>query len=46
MIKGERQITQSIRKPLCARSITASCAALKKVYGFLKRQHVKRDLIC
>ncbi len=45
MVESERQATQSLRKRLCARSIAASRAALKQRYGFLKRQHVKRDLI-
>src|SRR5262249_4070979 len=45
MIKSERQAIQSFRKRLCARSIAAPRAALKQGYGFLQRQHVKRDLI-
>ena len=45
MVESERQATQSLRKRPCARSIAAPRAALKQGYGFLKRQHVKRDLI-
>ena len=45
MVESERQATQSLRKRLRASGIAASRAALKQGYGFLKRQHIKRDLI-
>src|SRR5262249_7049271 len=45
MIESQRQATQSLRKPLCTRSIAASRAALKESYGLLIRQHIQRDLI-
>ncbi len=40
MVERERQVTQSLREYLCARSIAASRAALKQGYCFLKRQHM------
>src|ERR1700730_392836 len=45
MIKRERKASQCLRKRLCALCIAAPRAALKQGYRFLKRQHVKRDLI-
>src|SRR5262249_33408203 len=44
MIKSERPATEDLRKRLCS-SIPAAGAAQKEVYGFLQRQHVKRDFI-
>jgi len=45
MVKCKWEATESFRKRLRARSIAASGAALKQEYGFVKRQHVERDLI-
>src|SRR5215831_2180117 len=44
MVEREREATEDLRKRLCP-SISTSRAALKEGNGFLKRQHLKRDLI-
>jgi len=45
MVKSERQATQGLSEGRCARCVLARRAGLKQGYSFIKRKHVKCDLI-
>src|SRR5262245_7831112 len=45
MVESQREATQGLRDRCCARNIVSPRAALKKGYGFLKGQDIKRNLI-